>query len=333
VRSTWLVESGAQAGSAVRLMAGQLADARAEAESKPITAEQIISGDISGAMATLTLAEVALHMGDGRLMKTSVDRAQVASRSAIRAVRWFAAWVMVLAAVMRADWPDAVLWLREDRLHYGTHPLPLDPGYQPLVARAAIAAGDRSLANEALACAEEFDRLSPDVPVLSAMAKQTRGLINGVSSDLIDAATILRTTQRPLLFAAAAEDAGRALAADGHTDAAVRLLMDALETFVRLEADADARRVRQVLRDSGVNRPIPLRQRPTSGWNSLSNSELRVARLVAQGATNREAADHLFLSPHTVSTHLRHTFSKLGINSRIELTRIELQNDPARSNS
>lgn len=327
VRSTWLVESGAQAGSAVRLMAGQLADARAEAESKPITAEHIASGDISGAMAMLTLAEVALHIGDSRLMKTSVDRARIGSRSANSAVRWFAAWVMVFAAVMRADWPDAVLWLRDDSLHYSKHPLPLDPAYQPLVARAAIAAGDRGLAHEALAFADAFDRLSPDVPVLRAIAKQTRGLVQGGSGDLVEAATMLRTTQRPLLFAAAAEDAGRSLAAESHIDDATRFLTDALETYFRLDAGADARRVRQVLRDYGVNRPIPLRRRPTSGWNSLTDSELRVARLIAQGATNREAADHLFLSPHTVSTHLRHTFSKLGINSRIELTRIELQHD------
>ena len=49
-------------------------------------------------------------------------------------------------------------------------------------------------------------------------------------------------------------------------------------------------------------------------------------RLVADGMTNREAAERLrFL--HTVSTHLRHAFAKLGINSRVELTRVAIAHE------
>lgn len=43
---------------------------------------------------------------------------------------------------------------------------------------------------------------------------------------------------------------------------------------------------------------------------------------MAQGLSNREVAERLFLSPHTVSSHLRHVFAKLGVNSRVELTRL-----------
>ncbi|MEU7834216.1 MULTISPECIES: helix-turn-helix transcriptional regulator [unclassified Nonomuraea] len=46
-----------------------------------------------------------------------------------------------------------------------------------------------------------------------------------------------------------------------------------------------------------------------------------MARLVAEGLTNREVATALFVSPHTVDSHLRHAFAKLGVNSRVELTR------------
>jgi DNA-binding CsgD family transcriptional regulator len=56
----------------------------------------------------------------------------------------------------------------------------------------------------------------------------------------------------------------------------------------------------------------------TSGWAALTTSELTVARLVAEGLTNREVAERLFVSPHTVNSHLRHVFSKLAINSRVE---------------
>lgn len=52
---------------------------------------------------------------------------------------------------------------------------------------------------------------------------------------------------------------------------------------------------------------------------ALTTAELAVARLVADGRTNREVADRLFLSPHTVNSHLRHVFTKLGINSRVDL--------------
>jgi DNA-binding CsgD family transcriptional regulator len=54
----------------------------------------------------------------------------------------------------------------------------------------------------------------------------------------------------------------------------------------------------------------------------LTESELAVVRLVARGLTNREVADRLFVSPHTVGQHLRHVFAKLDINSRVELARL-----------
>ena len=51
-------------------------------------------------------------------------------------------------------------------------------------------------------------------------------------------------------------------------------------------------------------------------------SELAVAQLVSDGLTNREVADRLYVSPHTVNTHLRQVFAKLEINSRVELARL-----------
>jgi DNA-binding CsgD family transcriptional regulator len=81
------------------------------------------------------------------------------------------------------------------------------------------------------------------------------------------------------------------------------------------------------LRDHGVRRPSASPQRPATGWDSLTESELRVVRVVGAGATNREAADELFLSPHTVSSHLRHAFVKLEIRSRVELARLAVAHD------
>jgi DNA-binding CsgD family transcriptional regulator len=54
----------------------------------------------------------------------------------------------------------------------------------------------------------------------------------------------------------------------------------------------------------------------------MTKSELAVAQLVADGLTNREIAERLFVSPHTVNTHLRQVFAKLEINSRVDLARL-----------
>lgn len=62
--------------------------------------------------------------------------------------------------------------------------------------------------------------------------------------------------------------------------------------------------------------------RPTFGWDSLTEAEHTVTELVAEGLTNREVAARLFLSPHTVDSHLRHIFRKLDINSRVDLARM-----------
>lgn len=75
------------------------------------------------------------------------------------------------------------------------------------------------------------------------------------------------------------------------------------------------------------SRRLSASARPTRGWAGLTESEPLVVRLVGEGLTDRETAARLYLSPHTVSMHLRHAFSKLGINSRVELARIVLEHD------
>jgi DNA-binding CsgD family transcriptional regulator len=69
-------------------------------------------------------------------------------------------------------------------------------------------------------------------------------------------------------------------------------------------------------------RPAARGLRSAPQWPELTESEFAVVSLVARGATNREVAERLFLSPYTVNSHLRHVFGKLGIRSRVELTRI-----------
>ncbi len=61
------------------------------------------------------------------------------------------------------------------------------------------------------------------------------------------------------------------------------------------------------------------RKRPSHGWESLSPAELRVVELVAEGLTNPQIGERLFISPRTVQAHLSHVFAKLAVSSRAEL--------------
>jgi DNA-binding CsgD family transcriptional regulator len=60
-------------------------------------------------------------------------------------------------------------------------------------------------------------------------------------------------------------------------------------------------------------------RRPERGWDALTPTERRVVELVADGRTNPQVANELFVSPRTVETHLSHVFTKLGLSSRVEL--------------
>jgi DNA-binding CsgD family transcriptional regulator len=65
--------------------------------------------------------------------------------------------------------------------------------------------------------------------------------------------------------------------------------------------------------------------RPTFGWDSLSETERRVADLVARGHSNKEVAERLYMSHRTVGSHLYRIFPKLGLRSRVELARLVIE--------
>ncbi|WP_229074746.1 AAA family ATPase [Actinoplanes sp. DH11] len=94
------------------------------------------------------------------------------------------------------------------------------------------------------------------------------------------------------------------------------LLRAAAATFDALGATAWADRSRAELRASGESL-----RRPAETAAELTPQETQIARLAAEGLSNRDIADRLFLSPRTVSTHLSRIYPKLGIRSRAELAR------------
>jgi DNA-binding CsgD family transcriptional regulator len=95
-------------------------------------------------------------------------------------------------------------------------------------------------------------------------------------------------------------------------------LRAALDTFDPLLATPWAQRARAELRAAGETAS----QSTTSGQHQLTPQETQITRMVSDGATNREIAAQLFLSPRTVDYHLHKIFTKLGIRSRVELAHL-----------
>ncbi|MFD4371904.1 LuxR C-terminal-related transcriptional regulator [Streptomyces sp. NPDC058486] len=94
-------------------------------------------------------------------------------------------------------------------------------------------------------------------------------------------------------------------------------LRDALVTFERAAAEGWARQARAELRATGAAGAHPAEP---SALAELTPQQQRIARLVADGATNQEVAGRLSLSPRTVDHHLRGVYAPLQIRSRVELS-------------
>ena len=308
----------------VQLAAGQLSAARASMEWLP-TPEQSGSTYVD-ARRMFILAEVAARTDDRTLSLETVSQARDAYSNGSPAVRREAAGVLGRAAWQRDDVHEALRWLGADISLFVTPLLPNVLDQLTLTARVASAAGDAGLRARVLQSIEVLERERPGVALFAAVAQQARGILERDADALLEAADAL-SRWRPLLYADAAEDAAGELARAGRDPEAIENLTKAFDTFLECEALADARRVGRALRRFGVERRIVTHPRAKTGWNSLTESELTVINLIAEGSTNRAVAQQLQLSPHTVKTHVRNAFAKLGVTSRAQLTQLMRHSD------
>jgi DNA-binding CsgD family transcriptional regulator len=309
----WAINDGI-----LHFAAGRLSAARAAVESLP--PPQPTGATELDMQRMSILAEVAVRTDDRNLLQQMVNGARDAYPTGSSVVRWLAAHVLALAAWQRDDVHDAMRWLGPGIAWSPLWPQVLDQVI--LGARVASAAGDAGLRARVLQATEVLERERPAIPLFTGVAGYARGILERDAAALVAAAELLESSARPLLYAAAAEDAGAELAHIGRGDEALDQLNAAFDTYMHHEALADARRVGRELRRLGVERRIVSQQRAKTGWDSLTDSELKVVNLVAEGGTNRSVAQRLHITPRTVKAHLHNAFAKLGINSRAELSEL-----------
>jgi DNA-binding CsgD family transcriptional regulator len=172
-----------------------------------------------------------------------------------------------------------------------------------------------SLVREEIERCRDFGAASP----LGA-ALRARGAIapgdEGIAL-LHDAVEVLEGSATRLEHGLGLLELGAALRRSGRRADAREPLREALEMVSRCGADSFAARAHDELVAAGA-RP---RRDPTESRTNLTASELRVARMAADGMTNREIAQTLFLTENTIRTHLKSAFRKLDITSRSQLAR------------
>jgi DNA-binding CsgD family transcriptional regulator/DNA-binding Lrp family transcriptional regulator len=298
--------------------ASAVLDGRFDSHGPPV----VTAMDASGVGA---LGRLALRTGDGRQVRQTSEIAKAMLNQSTPGVRRHAAWLLSLQATADGDPRQAREWLcamgEPGRKHVLSR-LWMDPADEPEMARIALAAGDRELAESAVADARRRAELCPDVPSLDAIAAHATGLLGGDIDELSAAVSLFERSPRSLALAAAYEDLGLAHQRQGTPESGIDALSQALILFARAGATQDAARLRSRLRELGVRRRVATAEKPARGWAAMTKSELAVAELVASGLTNREVAERLYISPHTVNTHLRQVFAKLGVKSRVDLTRL-----------
>lgn len=193
------------------------------------------------------------------------------------------------------------------------------PVLGPDLVRLALAVGGYARADQVTSAVAAV-AASNDVSSLTGAALRCQGLLHADPDTLRAAADAYAQSPRPLELALVCEDAGTVLGRAGGPDAAVPLLDRALEIYAQLDAARDIARTRAMLRELGIRRGRRgTRKRPRMGWASLTPTERQVIDLVAEGLSNPQIGDRLFVSRRTVQTHLAHVFRKLQMSSRTEL--------------
>ncbi|MEV4007814.1 LuxR C-terminal-related transcriptional regulator, partial [Actinomadura sp. NPDC049753] len=200
-------------------------------------------------------------------------------------------------------------------------PWPVDCLASAHLVEALVRTGEH---DPAAAAYEHFRRWVDGVgspPGPEALGRRCLGLLAGCDDEAEEhftealrlheaAGAVFELARTELLFGHRLRRGRRPRAAREHLRAALRV-------FERYGAAPWTGRARAELRAAGETAP-----RAASGFGKLTAQQAHIARMAAEGATNREIAARLLLSPRTIDHHLRNVFTRLGIRSRVELARL-----------
>jgi DNA-binding CsgD family transcriptional regulator/tetratricopeptide (TPR) repeat protein len=203
------------------------------------------------------------------------------------------------------------------RLEWLPLPNPELLGWRSGLARAEAALGNVEEAQVEAARAVELAREAGGQRGIG-VALRTQGVVGGGEESielLREAVEALKGTRARFQHASGLVDLGAALRRANRRREAREPLREGLDLAQRCDANPLEERARIELEATGA-RP---RKAMLSGVESLTPSEHRVARMAAEGMTNREIAQSLFVTAKTVETHLRHVYQKLDISKRTEL--------------
>ena len=210
-------------------------------------------------------------------------------------------------------------------------PWPWKPGWLRMLAQLGVTAGAGEFTDEVVALAEIGARRNPGVPSLTGTALQLRGRTRGDLEVLYRAADVLARSPRPLLRAGGYEDLGFELVTRDRRGEGAALLDQAWTIYRDAGATGPMMALQDRMRKAGFRRAqwLSAEPGPESGWQSLTQAETKVARLIGAGYTNKAASKALGISVNTTGTHLRSVFAKLGVRSRVQLSNIMHEQDTA----
>ncbi|MFJ9567189.1 helix-turn-helix transcriptional regulator [Streptomyces fuscichromogenes] len=321
----WSLPHWHAARACALLEQGALDDAAVEAEASLTVADELeITLPNPQARAILALVEIRR----GFLARTK-DHLGTADTGSGTLTQRYGPWVSLaracLADAERESGAAAVLAEGFAR-HEPARLLALPPSHWPEIVRIALRGGDAALARTVSDTLLDLAGQDGSRQIIGAVRAHVDGLLHRDSDALASAVTGYRNTGRPLALAAACEDLAELLTEAGDTASAIPYFEEAGRLASACGAEHDQERIRGRLRRLGV-RTAPVRTHTVGpqGWADLTESERKLIPLVVEGLTNRAIADRLYVSVHTVSTHMKHIFAKLGINSRVELTRVAIE--------
>jgi DNA-binding CsgD family transcriptional regulator len=194
---------------------------------------------------------------------------------------------------------------------------PMLTGARLRLAGLLVARGREDEARELVAAElARAQRIAAPLPLAVVLRTQAQLVPADEAADVLqEAVRLLEATPSRRRLGWTLHDLGALLRRTGHRRDAREPLRRALELGTRTEAGRLARHAREELAAAGSRPRSPL----ATGVEGLTPSERRVADLAADGFTNREIAERLWVTVKTVEVHLGHAYAKLGIRSRGEL--------------